>query len=111
MKKVILIIIMLMIIIATVACEQSGNDIVVEELDNVNSTIELDIEDINFAVIVDDVKQQCFIVTVLDIITIEADYLIITLDRDILISKEEVIFCKTYSEADVWLEIVSGLNG
>ena len=25
--------------------------------------------------------------------------------------KEEVIFCKTYSEADVWLEIVSGLNG
>ena len=65
----------------------------------------------NFAVVVDDDAQECYIVVVLDVIDKSNSIVIITADGDIETAKEEVIFCKTYSEADVWLEIVSGLNG
>lgn len=65
----------------------------------------------NFAVIVDDDAQESYIVVVLDVIDKEESVVIVTSSKDIEAEKEEVIFCKTYSEADVWLEIVSGLNG
>jgi hypothetical protein len=65
----------------------------------------------NFAVIVDDDAQECYIVVVLDVIDKGESVVIVTSSKDIEEAKEEVIFCKTYSEADVWLEIVSGLNG
>lgn len=70
--------------------------------------IETDIP--NFAVIVDDDAQECYIVVVLDVIDKGESVVIVTSNKDIEAAKEEVIFCKTYSEADVWLEIVSGLN-
>ena len=65
----------------------------------------------NFAVIVDDDAQECYIVVVLDVIDKGESVVIVTSSKDIEAAKEEAIFCKTYSEADVWLEIVSGLNG
>ena len=71
--------------------------------------IETDIP--NFAVIVDDDAQESYIIEVLDVIDKGESVVIITSNKDIEAEKEEVIFCKTYSEADVWLEIVSGLNG
>ena len=71
--------------------------------------IETDIP--NFAVIVDDDAQECYIIEVLDVIDKEESVVIVTSSKDIEAEKEEVIFCETYSEADVWLEIVSGLNG
>lgn len=71
--------------------------------------IETDIP--NFAVIVDDDAQECYLVVVLDVIDKGESVVIVTSIKDIEAAKEEVIFCKTYSEADVWLEIVSGLNG
>lgn len=103
MKKVMLIIMVLIIAVAVVGCEQpvSRNEVATEELN---------LKDINFAVIVDDAKQECFIVVVLDVITTEDNYLIITLDNDILISKEEVIFCKTYTQAQTIIQLVVLLN-
>ena len=71
--------------------------------------IETDIP--NFAVIVDDDAQESYIIEVLDVIDKGESVVIVTSNKDIEAEKEEVIFCKTYSEADVWLEIVSGLNG
>lgn len=71
--------------------------------------IETDIP--NFAVIVDDDAQESYITVVLDVIDKGESVVIVTSSKDIEAEKEEVIFCKTYSEADVWLEIVSGLNG
>jgi hypothetical protein len=65
----------------------------------------------NFAVIVDDDAQECYIVVVLDVIDKGESVVIVTSSKDIEAAKEEVIFCKTYSEADVWLELVGGLNG
>ena len=65
----------------------------------------------NFAVVVDDDAQECYIVVVLDVIDKGESVVIVTSSKDIEAAKEEVIFCKTYSEAEVWLEIVSGLNG
>lgn len=71
--------------------------------------IETDIP--NFAVIVDDDAQESYITVVLDVIDKGESVVIVTSSKDIEAEKEEVIFCKTYSEADVWLEIVNGLNG
>ena len=71
--------------------------------------IETDIP--NFAVIVGDEEQESYVVVVLDVIDKGESVVIVTSNKDIEAEKEEVIFCKTYSEADVWLEIVSGLNG
>lgn len=65
----------------------------------------------NFAVIVDDDAQESYITVVLDVIDKGESVVIVTSSKDIEAEKEEVIFCKTYSEADAWLEIVSGLNG
>jgi len=71
--------------------------------------IETDIP--NFAVIVDDDAQESYITVVLDVIDKGESVVIVTSSKDIEAEKEEVIFCKTYREADVWLEIVNGLNG
>ena len=65
----------------------------------------------NFAVIVDDDAQESYITVVLDVIDKGESVVIVTSSKDIEAAKEEVIFCKTYSEADVWLELVGGLNG
>lgn len=64
----------------------------------------------NLAVVIDDDAQECYIVVVLDVIEKNDSVVIVTASADIEAKKEEVIFCKTYSEAETWLQIVSGLN-
>lgn len=79
--------------------------------DTVEIVREVEKETPNFAVIVDDDAQECYIVVVLDVIEKNDSIVIVTASADIKAKKEEVIFCKTYSEAETWLQIVSGLNG